>query len=236
VEQAITKRGAETNWLAGLYQDKQRRRLVLAIVLLLAAISAVLIRDYKSAAAVEGDDDATTAVAPPTAPPSIQPVAIPETKAATAQAVRPVVHHKRTIHRSGVSAGNGTVKSAQNSTKTWGPATAASDRRALADDAQTRGQVQNYPLLTEASAVRGSVLLQTLISADGTVQEMRVISGPTILVAAARQAVQQWRFKPYLVDGKPVETYARVTVNLTIDVSNTEARYHVNSITSAGAL
>ena len=91
-------------------------------------------------------------------------------------------------------------------------------------------------MLTEATAVRGSVLLQALIGADGTVGEMRVISGPTILVSAARQAVQQWRFKPYLVNGKPVETYARVTVNFSIDVSNTEARYHVNSVTSSGAL
>jgi protein TonB len=91
-------------------------------------------------------------------------------------------------------------------------------------------------LLTEATAVQGSVLLQALIGVDGGVQELRVISGPTILVSAARQAVQQWRFKPYLVNGKPVETYARVTVNFTIDVSNTEARYHINSVTSTGAL
>jgi len=85
-------------------------------------------------------------------------------------------------------------------------------------------------------AVQGSVLMQALIAADGSVQELRVISGPTILVSAARQAVQQWRFKPYLLDGKPVETYARVTVNFTINVSNTEARYHVDSVTSSGAL
>ncbi len=80
------------------------------------------------------------------------------------------------------------------------------------------------------------MLLQALIAADGAVEELRVISGPTILVSAARQAVQQWRFKPYLLNGKPVETFARVTVNFAIDVSNTEARVHVNSVTSAGAL
>lgn len=75
-----------------------------------------------------------------------------------------------------------------------------------------------------------------MIGADGAVKEMRVISGPTILVSAARQAVQQWRFKPYLVNGSPVETYARVTVNFSIDVSNTEARYHLDSVTSTGSL
>jgi len=85
-------------------------------------------------------------------------------------------------------------------------------------------------------AVQGSVLLQALIGADGVVEELRVISGPTILVSAARQAVLQWRFKPYLQDGKAVETQARVTVNFTIKVSNTGAHYQIGSVSAAGAL
>jgi len=43
-----------------------------------------------------------------------------------------------------------------------------------------------------------------------------VLSGPAILSAAAREAVKQWRFKPYLQAGQPVETEARITVNFTI--------------------
>ena len=47
----------------------------------------------------------------------------------------------------------------------------------------------------------------------------RQLSGPAILAAAAREAVKQWHFKPYLVNGQPVETQARVTVNFTISTN-----------------
>jgi len=93
-----------------------------------------------------------------------------------------------------------------------------------------------YPLLAGQMAIQGSVLLETLIGADGVVEEMRVLSGPTILVSAAREAVRQWRFKPYLVNGKTVETQARVTVNFKIKVSDTVAANQVNSISSDGEL
>jgi len=93
-----------------------------------------------------------------------------------------------------------------------------------------------YPLLAGQMAIQGSVLLETLIGADGVVEEMRVLSGPTILVSAAREAVRQWRFKPYLVNGQPVETQARVTVNFKIKVSDTVAANQVNSISSDGEL
>jgi hypothetical protein len=45
-----------------------------------------------------------------------------------------------------------------------------------------------------------------------------VISGPPILASAARQAVREWKFKPYLQNGHAVETLATITVNLTINV------------------
>jgi protein TonB len=73
-----------------------------------------------------------------------------------------------------------------------------------------------YPLLAKQMKVQGSVVLQALIGRDGNIQELRVVSGPTILSAAAREAVKQWRFKPYLQSGEAVETEARITVNFTI--------------------
>jgi len=75
-----------------------------------------------------------------------------------------------------------------------------------------------YPLLAGQMKVQGSVLLQALIGADGVIEDLRVISGPAILAVAARQAVLQYRFKPYLQNGQPVETSARVTVNFAIRV------------------
>jgi len=73
-----------------------------------------------------------------------------------------------------------------------------------------------YPLLAKQMKVQGAVILEALIGKTGEIQEIQVLSGPAILSAAAREAVRQWRFKPHLQGGKPVETEARITVNFTI--------------------
>ena len=77
----------------------------------------------------------------------------------------------------------------------------------------------DYPLLARQMRVQGAVILQALISREGSIQELQIISGPTILAAAAREAVKQWRFKPYYQSGQPVETLARITVNFTISTN-----------------
>ncbi|HXW92815.1 MAG TPA: TonB family protein [Terriglobales bacterium] len=73
-----------------------------------------------------------------------------------------------------------------------------------------------YPLLAKQMKVQGAVVLEALIDRGGSIQGLRVLSGPSILATAAREAVRQWRFKPYYEDGQPVETEARITVNFTI--------------------
>jgi len=77
----------------------------------------------------------------------------------------------------------------------------------------------DYPLLARQMKVQGAVSLLALISRDGTIQELQILSGPGILATAAREAVKQWHFKPYLLNGKPVETQARITVNFTISTN-----------------
>lgn len=77
----------------------------------------------------------------------------------------------------------------------------------------------DYPLLARQMKVQGIVSLQALISRDGSIQELQILSGPAILAAAAREAVKQWHFKPYLQNGQPVETQARITVNFTISTN-----------------
>jgi protein TonB len=77
-----------------------------------------------------------------------------------------------------------------------------------------------YPLLGRHMKVQGSVVLQAIISADGVIENLTVISGPAILATAAQQAVRQWRFKPYLENGQPVETKTRITVNFSIRVAD----------------
>jgi len=80
-----------------------------------------------------------------------------------------------------------------------------------------------YPLLGQHMKVQGSVVLQAVIGADGSIENLRVLSGPAILATAAQQAVRQWRFKPYLQNGQPVETKTRITVNFSIRVADNPA-------------
>jgi TonB family protein len=77
----------------------------------------------------------------------------------------------------------------------------------------------DYPLLARQMKVQGAVSLRALISREGAIQELQILSGPTILATAAREAVKQWHFKPYLQNGQPVETQARITVNFTISTN-----------------
>jgi len=80
----------------------------------------------------------------------------------------------------------------------------------------SRSVEPDYPLLAKQMKVEGAVVLNALIGRDGNIQQLQVLSGPTILSAAAREAVQQWRFRPYLQSGQAVETESRITVNFTI--------------------
>jgi TonB family protein len=76
-----------------------------------------------------------------------------------------------------------------------------------------------YPLLAREMKVQGAVSLRALISREGSIQEIQILNGPSILASAAREAVKQWHFKPYLQNGQPVETQARITVNFTISTN-----------------
>ena len=98
----------------------------------------------------------------------------------------------------------------------------AADRVQLSPQIQQRLSVAvppDYPLLARQMKVQGMVTLQALIARDGTIQELQIVSGPEILATAAREAVKQWHFKPYLQNGQPVETQARITVNFTISTN-----------------
>ena len=77
-----------------------------------------------------------------------------------------------------------------------------------------------YPPLAQHMNVQGSVVLQALIAADGSIENLHVMSGPAILASAAQQAVREWRFKPVYQNGQAVETRATITVNFTIKVAD----------------
>jgi len=73
-----------------------------------------------------------------------------------------------------------------------------------------------YPPLARNARVQGQVVLTAIISKDGIIQDLRVLSGHPLLVQAALDAVRQWRYKPYLLNGEPVEVETTVTVNFTL--------------------
>lgn len=76
-----------------------------------------------------------------------------------------------------------------------------------------------YPMLARQMKVQGSVILQALISKEGAIQDLHVVSGSPILAGAAQTAVRQWRFKPHYQGAEAVETQAKITVNFTISTN-----------------
>jgi len=73
-----------------------------------------------------------------------------------------------------------------------------------------------YPPLARQARIQGSVLLQAEISKSGDIQNLRLISGHPMLAPAAIEAVKQWKYKPYLLNGEPVEVETQVQVNFTL--------------------
>lgn len=73
-----------------------------------------------------------------------------------------------------------------------------------------------YPPEAGRARIEGAVVLLAVIGKDGSVQDVRVESGLPLLAQAAVDAVKQWRYRPYLVNGEPVEVDSRITINFTL--------------------
>jgi protein TonB len=72
--------------------------------------------------------------------------------------------------------------------------------------------VPQYPAIAIAAGIQGIVVLQATISSNGSIKNLRVISGPSMLQQAALDAVRSWRYKPYLLNGEPVEVETTINV------------------------
>jgi protein TonB len=70
-----------------------------------------------------------------------------------------------------------------------------------------------YPQTALAVHAQGAVQIEATINKEGTVTNVKVISGDPVLARAAVEAVRQWRYKPYYLDGDPVEIQTQITVN-----------------------
>jgi len=69
-----------------------------------------------------------------------------------------------------------------------------------------------YPVLAREAHIRGAVVLTAIIDKDGNIQNLQLVSGHPMLAPAAIEAVKQWRYKPYLLNGQPVEIETTITV------------------------
>jgi protein TonB len=74
----------------------------------------------------------------------------------------------------------------------------------------------NYPPLARQARIQGDVILQAEISKDGAIENLRVISGHPMLAPAAIDAVKQWRYKPYFLNGEPVAVETQITVKFSL--------------------
>jgi protein TonB len=73
-----------------------------------------------------------------------------------------------------------------------------------------------YPPIAKAVRLEGTVILQATISKAGTIENLHVIDGPGLLQQAALDAVKTWRYRPYLLNGEPVEVETSVNVVFTV--------------------
>jgi len=73
-----------------------------------------------------------------------------------------------------------------------------------------------YPPIARQARIQGSVILAATISKNGTIENLRLVSGHPMLVPAAMDAVRQWKYKPYMLNGDPVEVDTQITVNFTM--------------------
>jgi len=73
-----------------------------------------------------------------------------------------------------------------------------------------------YPPLARQARIQGTVVLHAVISKDGSIEGLTLVSGHPMLAPAAIDAVKQWKYKPYLLNGEPVEVDTEVQVNFTL--------------------
>jgi protein TonB len=73
-----------------------------------------------------------------------------------------------------------------------------------------------YPPIARAAGVQGSVVVEAVISKTGTIESLHVVSGLMMFLNAALEAIREARYRPYRLNGEPVEVQTTITVNFRI--------------------
>ena len=79
-----------------------------------------------------------------------------------------------------------------------------------------RKVLPTYPPLARSARIQGAVILQAMIGKSGAIENLRLLSGHPMLVPAAIEAVRQWRYRPYVLNGEPVAVETQITVNFSL--------------------
>lgn len=77
-----------------------------------------------------------------------------------------------------------------------------------------------YPPEARANKIEGTVVLSATIGKDGNVEDLSALTGPAVLTGPAMDAVKQWTFRPYNLNGVPVEVRTTVTVNFHLNANH----------------
>ena len=74
-----------------------------------------------------------------------------------------------------------------------------------------------YPTLAKQARIQGTVIVKAIISRNGVIEQTQVVSGPGLLGHAALEAIRQWRYRPYILNGEPVEVETQVIVRFVLN-------------------
>jgi protein TonB len=114
----------------------------------------------------------------------------------------------------------GVLGSVMSSVPTAVPKVAAPTRvrvsQGVSQGLLVRKVTPQYPPLAKQARIQGVVVLQALIGKDGSIQNLHVVSGHPMLTNAALEAVKEWKYKPYFLNGEPVEVETTINVNFSL--------------------
>jgi len=80
-----------------------------------------------------------------------------------------------------------------------------------------RKVLPEYPIIAKQLRVQGSVVVVAIIGRDGRVERVQSVNGPPLLVVSAQRAVEQWQYRPYVLNHEPVEVQTQITVNFMLN-------------------
>ncbi len=79
-----------------------------------------------------------------------------------------------------------------------------------------------YPSQAEMFRLEGKVVLDAMVMEDGSVRDPKVVRGESVLARSAVEAVKQWRYQPFVLNGKPVQTQTRITIDFRLPSKPTD--------------